>query len=54
MASRAFGGLMAVKPVDIKPSGEGAAESDLEISIRELSAFAETDWRLAGNEFGLF
>jgi hypothetical protein len=52
MASRAFSGVRVTRPLDITPSGEGTTDSDLEKSIRELSAFAETDWRLAGNEFG--
>jgi hypothetical protein len=52
MASRAFGGVMVARPFDITPSGEGATDSDLETSIRELSAFAKTDWRRAGDEFG--
>ena len=52
MASRAFSGVRVTRPVDIAPSGEGAADSDLETSIRELNAFAETDWQRVGSELG--
>jgi hypothetical protein len=32
------------RPVDRKPSGEGATDSDLQTLVRDLYSFAQTDW----------